>query len=214
MKPMAQIEAEALYFRMYHSYLLQKENLHDDYEMLRQHFHDHPGCFSSLTKNDLLRIKLVQEDIESDKHSLFTSQLDLSPGIPDALKKEKTKQNHKELCSTIIRSYSSLLEPFLGPEDFINREHPTMFGPVDIIAQSGQCMYVIEVKTVSADHSIIGQVMKYFVGMSLGLIKRFYDEVKMVTVCPGYDDASYKGLKSIGATLLLINSSLNKVSFV
>lgn len=214
MKTMAQIEAEALYFRMYHSYLLQRPSLRDDYDMLKDHYQSHPGCLKKLTKNDLLRIKQVQEDILNNRHSLFTSHLDLNPGLPEALKKEKTDQNHREMCNTIVRNSGRLLEPFTGPISFMNREHPSLFGPIDIVAQSGCCMYVIEAKTKSADHAIVGQIMKYFIGVSLRLSHRFFDEVKMITVCPGYDDPAFKGLKSIGAQTLLISSNLEKTSII
>lgn len=210
MKTSEQLEAEALYFRMHRAYLLQLPELKEDYEMLRDHYHTHKDCLQGLTKNDLLRIKRIQDDVLNNRHTLFSGTLDLSPRIPEALKKEKSSQGHKTMCDTILRNRTTVLEPFIGHIDFMNREHPTMFGSVDIISQSGPVMHVIEVKTKAADHSIIGQVMKYFIGMSLGIILRHYDDVKMVCVCPGYDQESFGNLKRIGAIPLLINSSLSK----
>ena len=64
---------------------------------------------------------------------------------------------------------------------------------------------MIEVKTEPAEHDIIGQVMKYFIGLSLKLILRHFNEVKMITLCPGYNEMAFKGLQQIGALPLLIN---------
>lgn len=209
MKSIEQIEAEALYFRMYRSYLLQLPKLREDYEILRDHCETHKGCLQGLTKNDLLRIKTIQDDILNNRNSLFTGTLTLASDLPAELKKEKSSQGHKDMCDTIVRNKEYLLEPFTGCIDFMNREHPTGFGLVDIIAQNGPVMYVVEVKTEAADHSIVGQIMKYYIGMALKIQLRLYDEVRMICICPGYDQASFNGLRGIGATPLLIARDLS-----
>ena len=69
----------------------------------------------------------------------------------------------------------------------------------------GETMYILEVKSTTAKHDIIGQLAKYFIAISLKLSIRLFSEVKMVAICPGYDKASLAGLKSIGAIPFLLN---------
>jgi hypothetical protein len=199
-------EAEVFYFRLLHSYLLQQPDLHLNYEILLDVYNRAPEAFSIFTRNDLLRIKQIQDDIKTGRHTLFSGPLSLSTDIPDALRKEKSDHTHRQICREIAQ-HPSVLEPHTGPIHFLNLEHPTQFGLIDILAQSEECAYIIEVKTKAADHSIIGQVQKYFVGMSLKLMYKTFDEIKILTVCPGYDQPSYQGLRHIGAKSLILRDN-------
>ena len=198
--------AEAIYFLLLQSYLLQKPDVKDLYGLLLSHYQEYPQSLNILTKNDLIRIKRIQDDVKNNQYSLFQGTLDFSPGVPESLRKEKSEKSHRELCQDIVERRESLLEPLLGPLKFISTEHPTIFGPIDILAQNGDTIHIIEVKTKSADHSIVGQLMKYYVGMSLKIPIRHFDDVKMMALCPGYDKASYSGLGNIGASIMLLKS--------
>ena len=53
--------------------------------------------------------------------------------------------------------------------------------------------------------------MKYYIGMCLQLSLKFFRDVKIITICPGYDQAACNGLRQIGATMLLIDPVTLKV---
>lgn len=197
-------EAEVIYFRLYRSYLLQTTDLKTNYEMLLDLWKNHPEVFNIFSKCDLERLRRVQKDLQNNQHTLFSGPMDLGPEIPETLKKEKTSTRHQDICREITRSPNVLAPHVGGSVEFINREHPTYFGPIDILVQNQSCAYIIEVKTSSADHSICGQVQKYFIGLSLRLHLKAFDEIKIITLCPGYDKASYQGLRQIGAKMLVL----------
>lgn len=205
------LEAEYLYFRLYNSYLLRSPDLHKNYAMLLDLWQRHPESLKILSKNDLIRLKRVQSDIQENRYSLFNDRLDLFEAAPEALKKEKSGARHQDLCLEIAR-HKDLLEPFTGPIDFMNLEHPVLFGSIDVLAVCGLTAYIVEVKTDSATHAIAGQVMKYFIGLSLTLSRKWIDDIKVITICPGYDRVAQMQLSQIGATcLLLTNDSPLKI---
>jgi hypothetical protein len=203
---------EALYFRAFQSYLLQQPDLKDNYGMLLDHYKNHPDSFKALTKNDLLRIKQMQDDVQNNRYTLLCGSTNFSNDVIEALKKEKSDKRHKEICDGLIDRMHEIFTPVIGPIIYCSTEHPTMFGPIDIVLQSGETSYVIEVKTNTATHAIVGQVSKYFIGLSLKLITRHFDKVKMMTLCPGYDKASLAGLKRIGADPFILNTNTLEIN--
>jgi len=200
---------EALYFFLYRSYLLQKSDARSYYEMLKNQYKKYPESFKILTKNDLFRLGQVQDDIKNNRFSLFSGPLDMDDSVSEALKREKSDKKHSDLCIAIAEDRK--FRNRIGPIDFVSLEHPVMFGSIDILFQSRKTAYIIEVKTDNADHAIIGQVRKYFIGLSLKLILRLFDEIKIITLCPGYDRASLTGLRQIGAKPLLIDTNTLEV---
>ena len=182
--------------------------------MLRDQFSEHPSSFEQFNRHDVLRIKQMQDSYKSGIIELFTgSKIDsFSDAILPSL--EKSSKPHKGLVMDIYRNQKTLLEPFTGPIEMISDEFPIIFGSLDLMAISNRrCAYVIEVKTDQADHSIVGQVMKYYIGLCLKLILKFWDEVKIITICPGYDESAYNGLRQIGAQPLLINIPKMRIIF-
>ena len=166
--------------------------------MLLDQYREVPDSFSVLSKPDVLRLKKMQDDFKSGQYSLFSGTLDFSSEIPDEIKKEKSGKKHKDVCYQILKKKEEL-ERYTGSIDFANFEHPVIFGHIDLLVQSGKRAFIIEVKTETADHSIIGQVMKYYIGLSLKLNLKFFDEIETITLCPSYDKPSYNGLKQINA---------------
>jgi hypothetical protein len=201
---MSENTAEALFFMTYHSFLLQEQDFIDNFEMLLDHYKHFPESFKNFKKLEILRIAQMQNAYKKGRIVLFEgtdcTQLTDPPQI-----NEKSDKNHRELCSGIYLNRDKLIEPYTGSIDNACLEFPTLYGNIDIMVQSGSCAYVIEVKTVPAEHDIIGQVMKYFIGLSLKLILKHFDEVKMITLCPGYNSIAFKGLQQIGALPLIIN---------
>jgi len=195
--------AEALFYRLYNSYLLQKSDLIDNYRMIQELYQTSPKSLLSLSTRNIKRLKKVQEDILEGKHSLFSSGLNCGP-VVDICKNEKTDKSHVDICLELAKN-PHLLEPFTGPINYLTLEYPTLFGPIDLMVLSNKTAYIIEVKTDTANHAIIGQVTKYWIALSLRLSINHYDEVRIITACPGYDKIALIGLKDLNAIKLKIS---------
>ena len=205
--------SECLYYRAYRSFLLQSPEFNIDFQLLQKQRSDFPDSFSLLTDKDQIRLRQMQSAFYTGRFVIFEGcTYEFSNIIlPDPGKSDK---NHKELVNEIYKQRAVILEPYTGPIEDACIEYPVIDGFVDLMAQSNRCAYIIEVKTSTADHAIIGQTMKYYVGVSLQLVLKFFNDVKIITICPGYDPASYRGLKQIGATILSINTENMKVSAI
>jgi hypothetical protein len=200
---MSFVITEALFFRAFHSFLLQKPEFIDNFEMFLDQYKNEPETFKQFNKPELLRIKQMQDAYKSGHINLFNGA-DISQ-YSDPPKGEKSEKNHKELCMGIYLHKEQTLEPYTGPISQACFEFPVIYGDIDLMIQSNMCAYVVEVKSQPAEHDIIGQVMKYYVGLSLKLILKHFNEVKMITICPGYNQSAYNGLRQIGALPLIID---------
>ena len=195
-----QTVALSLFFRLYNSYLLRDPALKDNYEMLLEHYNEYPESFKILNRFDLQRLKQIQNDIRMDRYSLFSGTIDFSADIPKDIKASKVSKRHKDLCDDLIDCGGALDEIIGRPVTFRSREHSCAFGVIDILLQDDDyCAYIVEVKADQAKHDIVGQVMKYFVGISLKLNYRLYHDVKVITCAFGYTKEAISGLLQIGA---------------
>lgn len=202
---------ETLFYMAYHSFLLQDKEFKTYFEIFLDQYKNFPKTFKQFNKHDVLRIKQMQDFFKFGKHTLFegSSGVTYESRPP---KGEKCDKKHKDLCLSIYLNKNHIIEPHTGPIDEICFEHPVIYGDIDILVQSGPCVYIIEVKTDPAEHDIIGQVMKYYIGMSLKLNLKYYQEIKMITICPGYNPSAFNGLLQIGAKPLLINTEKMELS--
>ena len=200
---------ECLYFRAYRSFLLQDPDFKMNFEMLAYQYYHFPDSFKMFSQNEVQRLIQMQEAFRTGVFNIFKGiPLDFSNTVLP--KMDNIDQPHQDLIQEVYQSKA--LEPHIGPDAEICLEYPVIYGSIDLMAIANQCAYVIEFKTDTATHAIIGQVMKYYIGLSLKFNLRFFNEVKIITVCPGYDPIALKGLKQIGATTLLVDSKTLKVS--
>ena len=204
---------ECLYYMAFNSFLLQKPEFEVYFQLLKNQLESFPGSDGILSPKDKTRLDLMRKSFLTRSFSLFEGVLDFSASsfLPDPGKSEKP---HMELVRDIYRSRESVIEPFTGPIREACFEYPVLDGFVDLMVQSGPCAHIIEVKTSLADHAIIGQVMKYYIGMCLKFNLKFFDEVKIVTICPGYDQAAVRGLKQVKATVLSLDTSTMNVTLL
>jgi len=206
-----ELTTECLYYRTFRSFLLQNSDFKTDFILLRRQQDAFPDSFKILTEKDQTRYKQMQSAFYTGRFSLFEGNtIDFSNiPLPEI---EKSDITHKELVAEIYKNRTLTLEPYTGPIQEACPEYPVYFGSIDLMIRSGSCAYIVEVKTDTADHAIVGQVMKYYVGMSLQLVLKFFDEVKIITICPGYDQAAYNGLRQLGAAILLLDHKSMKIS--
>lgn len=209
---MTPADTETLYFRLYCSYLLQSQDVRDNYDMLTDQYLKYPESFKSLNRYELLRLKQMQDDILNNKHTLFSGPITLDTETPEWAKIEQNDRKHNDICMSLARHKGALLQPIIGPIDLINLEHPSRFGSIDVYVLSNRICYIIEIKTKPATHHIVGQMIKYYIGECLKLNMKVFDDVKLITLCPGYDQAAYRGLQNIGTKTLLMNTKTLEIS--
>jgi RecB family endonuclease NucS len=203
---------EVLYYKAYHALLLGKPEFSQHYEMLQRQYQLYPQSFRSLTKSDILRIKKMKDAYNTKNFNLFE-------GIPipqysDVVVScgEKGHKNHRQLCKEIYLNRATVLEPYTGVLDEVQTEYPVIYGSIDLLGQRGKTVYIIEVKTDTADHAIVGQVTKYYIGLSLQLHLKHFNDIGIITLCPGYDSFVYNQLKQMNAIPLLLDSQIIRLS--
>ena len=212
-KSPSEIITRELFFRLYFSYLLRSKDFNYNYDLLIEQYNLCPDSFKILNKYDLLKLKQIQDDKKNDKYSLFSGTLDFSEELSSIVVEEKKKEKHKDLCDNIVKEKDTILQKiFSRPITYCSREHPTRFGPIDIVIEDDDsCAYIIEVKTETAQYQIVSQASKYFIGLSLKLNLGFFNRVEIITMAPGYKEETLRGLQQIGAKPLLIYNNPLKI---
>jgi hypothetical protein len=202
---------ECLFFRAYRSFLLQDPFFVMDFEILQQQYKNYPNSFKIFTKNEVIRLVQMEKAYKTGTFNLFQNiPFKMDDVIPP--KNEETEQNHKELVFEIYKNRENSIIPYTGGIDDVCPEYPVLYGNIDLLILYKKCAYAIEVKTDTATHSIVGQLMKYYVGLNLKFNLKYFNDVKLITICPGYDQAAHNGLKQIGATILLISPESLKIT--
>ncbi len=92
------------------------------------------------------------------------------------------KEIVKKLCK------SNVFHRHLGDNfELLNLEHPTEYGKVDILGQSGEIIYPIEVKLKRGTHSIIGQIEKYMKHFWKKLGLKLWKDVNGIIIAKSYE---------------------------
>jgi hypothetical protein len=202
--------AECLYYRTWTSFLRRSKEFQTDYKFLLEHKNEFPTSFDIFTQNDLNRISLMDHFFKTGQFLCFKiSDPVFSDTVPQM---EDTKESHRNIIRKLYDDREKSICPYTDGIDFICPEFPVESGNIDLVVYSKNIAYAIELKTTSADHSIIGQVLKYYIGLSLNLCHKFYNDVKLITICPGYDKTAFWGLKQMGVRTLLLDPYNLKVS--
>jgi hypothetical protein len=203
--------SECLFYRTFRSYLLQNSDFKLNFEILLDQYKSQPKSFSVFSKKDVQRLIQMQHAYKTGNFNIFQTNFnDVSfSSIP---KGEDLKQKHSEIVQHLYKNKETMIIPYTGPIEDACPEYPVIFGNIDLLVISEKCAYSIEVKTDPATHSIVGQQMKYFIGLCLKFNLKHFNDVKLITVCPGYDNAAYVGLKQLGALMLVIDSNTLNVS--
>jgi hypothetical protein len=184
-----------------------------NFEMLIDQFKKHPQTFKMFSKIEVLRLVQMEEAFKTGSYNLFKgNSLDFSKMIFPKI--ENVDQKHKDLVMEIYKNREETLIPYTGTIDEVCPEYPVLYGDIDLMIISSRCAYAIEFKTDTANHSIVGQLMKYYIGLSLKYNLKFFDDVKLISICPSYDPAALNGLRQIGATILTVNPKTLKVSTI
>lgn len=200
---------ECLYYRAYRSFLLQDQEFKTNFEVLAYQYYHYPETFKIFSQNDVYRLVQMQDAFRTGTFNLFKG---ISLDFPNIAlpKMDDINQTHQDLVYEIHES--GALEKYTGPIKSTCPEYPVLYGSIDLMITAGNCAYAVEFKTDTATHAILGQVTKYYIGLGLQLSLKYFNDIKIITICPGYDQISLKGLKQIGAITLLIDSKTFKLS--
>jgi hypothetical protein len=194
----------------YNAFLVQDGRFKDFFEMLKDQYQRYPESFKKLTKADILRIKIMQDSYDTNTFRLFDGPcLELNTPVPG--RGEKSEKKHFELIKEVYKRKESTLEPHTGIIESACLEYPVRYGNIDLMVISNNVGWILEFKTETADHSIVGQLMKYFIGLSLQLINKFFNDIRMIAICPGYEQSTYNSLKGMGVRPLVVESKSFKV---
>ena len=187
---------ETLFFSTYHAYLL--GNLPDTqmfFEFLVDEFNRLKNP-QALTEKQLKELKTIRSALKTGKietnqwisePTLTTSDPSPAPGIKQT---ELTRKIHYEGLGAIRELLST-------PDLYLyNIEHPCgVYGAVDMVYQSHDVIYPVEVKRHEGKHDLIGQISKYALYFKLNLHLKQYSEVQPVTLCNSYNPHTLAELK-------------------
>lgn len=202
---------ECLFYRAFNSYLLQQPDFKSNFEMLQRQFLDYSESFKIFSKNEVLRMVQMEKTYKTGEFNILNGTItDFSSVVLPKIDDVEVK--HRDLVFNVFQNRETALIPHTGPIDEACAEYPVLYGNIDLMVLSGRCAYAIEFKTDTATHAIVGQVMKYYIGLSLLYNLKFFDDVRLITICPGYDQAAYNGLRQIGVLMLLVDPQTLRVS--
>jgi len=126
--------------------------------------------------------------------------------IVEVLSKSEYEIPEKDLNDSIFKGNISKINELINRDlKVITQECPVgSFGFVDITARDEKEdeFWILELKSSTANHKIIGQVLKYVQHYEGKLINRQFEKVRALTVCGGYDNFSLRELKKIGINTL------------
>ncbi len=123
-------------------------------------------------------------------------------------------QEEKQLQSFIAEDISSL-NLILGTNFRVyNTEHPTEYGEVDILADEGRKICVIELKKGIADHKVVGQIQKYVRHFQKRLLWDLWDDdIKSVCIAGDFTEFAYTQLQKMGVTTVTYRKIGNGIEF-
>lgn len=149
--------------------------------------------------------KLIK--ISNTGSSPITLLEEIPPGnIVEIFSKSEYEIPEKELNDSIFEGNISKINELINRNlRVISQEHQAgNFGFVDITAKDDENdeFWILELKTGTANHKVIGQVAKYIQYFEGRLMTKNFEKVRALTVCGGYDNYSLRELKKIGVNTL------------
>jgi len=194
------IDFESIFFELNFSFVMsdiQKAQLY--LEILREEQERMPSLFSQLDPSYQKRLKkiahLVDNNITNDR--LESTGEDRKYNIEIECDEEVTKEKFivEKLCK------SGILQKHFGNDfELLNLEHPTEYGKVDILGQTGEIVYPIEVKLKRGTHSIISQIEKYMRHFWKKLGLKLWKEVNGIIIAKNYERFVLEELNKLNIT--------------
>lgn len=181
---------DCFYYLLYNSVLLGNSEHAKAYcHFLKEEYEKDEHAFDFLEEDG--RWDTLAKLIETVKNGLVVKNFDYDATIQELQKIEADDDNvdyEKELLDLVRQCQPSLAHLLGASESFriSNLQHPTNFGRVDVVAQDGMTVYVIELKRGIAKHDIVGQIDKYVLDFKLKLMIKHWNRIVSVTIANGY----------------------------
>lgn len=175
------------------------------YDFLKDEFKK-SGNRNSLTKIQLEDLKIIRNALVSGNasHSIWLGEVQDNASMNAQEPAQGIKE--AEVVRKVHYDARDDLRHLVGAGEgfhLYNLEHPcTPYGRVDMLYQDHKVAYPVEVKRGDGTHALIGQIMKYTLAIKLKLHYKFYERVKPVTICTGYDSFVLSELKKMGVMTL------------
>lgn len=189
-------------------------------ECIRQALMSQPSetVYTALTKSQMKDLKHLIYSIinnvyyydignQSEKTNEIINRTDYS-NPADWYKLENQLEN--EICEK--NGIKQINEKLNLNMTIYDRQHSTYYGDIDILAKDENSIYIIELKKDVANHSIVGQVLKYALHFQKRLIYNLFNDVKIITIAGSYTNYAFNQLKAIGANTLIYNANNNNLN--
>jgi len=204
---------ESLYYQTYSNVLLGKnENAKMYLHFLRDEYEQDSSSFDILKDGRWDHLRELGNIIDNN---LLVKSFNVEKQI-EALsitaEGEQTRTQN-DLVFELCRQQERLRVLLKAEEDFclISKEHQTLFGRVDLLAQDKKTFYPIELKKGIADHGIVGQIEKYILHFKLGLINKIYERVVGVVIANSFTDYALREIPRTGAIAIQYVKNNDKI---
>lgn len=160
-----------------------------------------------LTAKQWEDLKRLIEIVKTGK--IETDFIDASIKDTKSIHNQKLSEYEKQMTAKMIANPEPL-KKLLGFETIVDKTTEMImaeFGKCDLVIRTDSELYVIEVKDETADHKVVGQIMKYINGGILLMKSSAYQWVNGVVVAPGYTSDALVALRSINVKPLMFMSN-------
>jgi hypothetical protein len=180
-----------LYFSIIRQYFPDEED--------RKYMHDY--LLTGKQWDDLRRLAEIVKTEKVESKFVDAAILDTK-----SINNQKLSEFEKQMTARIIKNVEPL-QKILGLqkiEDKTTEMHLDRFGRCDIAIRADSELYVIEVKDETADHRVVGQIMKYISGGISIMKSSSYQWVNGVVIAPSYTSDAILNLKSLQVIPLVL----------
>jgi RecB family endonuclease NucS len=165
-------------------------------EILREEQDKTSSLFYQLDKNYQKRLKTIAYFLDKNIINTRLNETDKLEHKNITIECDEEILKEKEITTKICKS--NILLKYLGNEfQLINLEHPTEYGRVDIVGQTNDIIYPIEVKLNRGTHAIIGQIEKYMKHFWKKLGLKIWKDVKGIIIAKSYEQYVLEQLKNL-----------------
>lgn len=174
-----------------------------------------PDIYKQLDKYDKYRYRTMCNSLNTGDYTNKLSKFFVNEESQRALSNDESNDisiNEKKLVRMIIKNEVLLRKVIKKDLRLACTELKTPYGYVDLVGYTKEYAVPIEVKLKTANHSIIGQILKYMKYFVYRLNYGLYRDVVGVLIAKGYTEDVLQECKKINVVPLTYNLSENSFS--
>lgn len=211
-KRMTKYEMEPLYWIVEDAiYDKQPDKAKSSFELLSYAAIYNPNIIKKGLKQVYLnRLQQIAFELFDSSSYQTVDSIDMKYGIGT---KELPFKKESELESTLCSDISILRQALKDDVEIFDRQVITDGGfKCDIVAQSKNIFYPIELKITQADHRVVSQINKYCFYFYRRLRYDRYKDIKGVVIAPGFDSWAVNELRKFSILIFDIEIVNGKLS--